>query len=178
MKKENIYTTSFSDYLKEKNGKFVAFISSNQYAIEIEKDFSHEGMRNDLVKKTRPNIKLDNWGNAIDPNDDYRNDTIVLLGSPSEVWIEFPLKQMLNIEQYKCLCDILTNIDSYNKESSSKYAIHAYGFGMIEIEAKDYTNSIKELINRLTNKSSAVYEQCYRVLMNPLQLAITLSLSL
>lgn len=145
------YTTHFSDYLKENKGKFVAIISPNQYAIEINKDFSHEGMRSDLIRRTRPNMKMDNWGNAIDPNDDYRNDTIVLLGSPGEIWIEFPLREKLNTNQYNSLCDILNEINNFNRNTTGqKYMVNAYGFGIIEIEAKDYQNNIPELINKLS----------------------------
>ena len=147
----NQYATSFTDYLKENKGKFVAIISPNQYAIEINKDFSHEGMRSDLIRRTRPNMKMDNWGNAIDPNDDYKNDTIVLLGSPGEIWIEFPLREKLNTNQYNSLCNILNEINNFNQNNTGqKYMVNAYGFGIIEIEAKDYQDNIPKLINKLS----------------------------
>ncbi len=144
----NQYATNFTNYLNENKGNFVAIISPKQYAIEINKDFSHEGMRTDLRRKTRPNMKLDKWGNAINPNDDYRNDTIVLLGFPGEIWIEFPLIEMLNANQYKCLYDILNEINNFNQHTAGqKYMVTAYGFGIIEIEAKDYQDNILELID-------------------------------
>ena len=150
---DNQYTTSFTDYLRKNSGKFVAIISPQQYAIEIEKDFSHEGMLADLIKRTRPDMKMDSWGNALDPNNDFKNDTITVLGYPGYVQIELPLKQLLSFGQYKYLHDILNAIREYNKQTDKdfgqKYDVLAFGFGLIDIEAKYYKDNISELINKI-----------------------------
>ena len=149
----NEYALHFSDYLKQNRGKFVGIISPNQYAMEVDKNLAHEGMVSDLIKKTRPNLQMDTWGNALDPDNDYRNDTIVVLGYPGYMQIELPLKQMLNSNQYKYLYDILKAVKKFNSEqmenADNKYEVLAFGFGVVEVEAKYYKDDLDDLINKL-----------------------------
>lgn len=150
----NQYATSFADYLNKNNGKVVAIVSPNQYAVEIDKYVSHEDMILDLVRRTRPNMKMDNWGNAIDPNDDYRNDTVLILGHPGYIQIELPLREKLNYNQYNCLCNILTAIQDMNISIDKtgigkKYELLVFGFGMLEVAPRNYQDEIPSLINQL-----------------------------
>lgn len=147
------YTTHFSNYLKENKGKFVAVITPRQYAIEIDKHFSHEEMLSDLVSKIRPNMKMDEWGNALDSNEDYRNDTVTILGYPGYMQIEYPLRELITPQQYSYLRNILVAIREYNKHvdetTGTKYEILAFGFGFVDLEAQYYKDNIDELINKI-----------------------------
>ena len=108
---ENNYSLPFENYIENANkyGKFAMVITKSQYAIEVNK-LTHEEMAADLIKKTRPDIKIDVWGNALNPEESYDNGNILILGYPNYVLIELPKEEMLSNEQFKCLKNILLDI--------------------------------------------------------------------
>ena len=88
MENYNEYATPFSEYLKNGREKFSCVITKSQYTIEIGKIYTHEGMVKDLIQKTRPDIEIDNWGNALNENESYINSNIIIVGYPGYTLIE------------------------------------------------------------------------------------------
>ena len=86
------YSKTFSEYMKKPYGKFAIVITKNQYAAEFDGPV-HEWMVCDLIKKTRPDIETDSWGNAINKEESYENGNIIVLGYPGYLSIELPRKE-------------------------------------------------------------------------------------
>lgn len=153
---ENMYELPFSEYIKYANAynKFAMVITKSQYAIEVN-HLTHEEMIADLMKKTRPDIETDNWGNALNPSECYNNGNVVVAGYPNYVLVELPREEMLSNEQFECLKNILLEIKKYNDNNKEKgyginYVLNVYGVGNINIEYADYQNKIDELLNQLS----------------------------
>lgn len=154
---ENMYEIPFSDYIEHANSynKFAIVITKSQYAIEVN-GLTHEEMIADLIKKTRPDIKTDGWGNALNPDETYNNGNIVIAGYENYVLVELPRKEMLSNEQFECLKNIFYEVKKYNDSNKEKgyginYQLDVYGVGNIDIEYADYQDKIDELINKLGN---------------------------
>ena len=147
----NDFATPFSEFLESENKKYVIFISRRQYAIEIDKSYAHEYMTKDLVKQTRPDEKIDDFGNPIDPNNAFYNDTIVLLGyrEPFYMQIEFPRRDKITKEQFECLKRIISDVEKHraNHKDDSEFKVFAFGNNNFNLEAKDYTDNLAELID-------------------------------
>ena len=147
----NEFKTPFSEFLKSDNKKYVIFISRRQYAIEIDKSYAHEYMTKDLVKKTRPDEKVDEFGNPVDVNNAFYNDTIVLLGyrEPFYMQIEFPRRDKITKEQFECLKDIISDVEKHraNNKDDSEFTVFAFGNNNFDLEAKNYTYNLDELIS-------------------------------
>lgn len=149
------YSLPFGKYLEIDDGKFAIVITKSQYAIEVG-GFTHEAMIADLIKKTRPDIKIDNWGNAIKKEEAYENGNIIIAGYPKYVQVELPKLELLSNNQFEYLKDILYEIKKYNDNNHIRgygrdYKLMCYGFGNIKVENDYYEDRINELINLLSN---------------------------
>lgn len=153
----NNYSLPFSDYMKNARGKFAIVITKSQYAIVVD-GFTHEGMVADLIKKTRPDIEIDVWGNALNPSESYLNGNVAIVGYPEFVQLELPNSEYLSFEQFECIKNILLDIKKYNDNN------HERGYGrdyelmvfsneyynqLANIETDYYQNKIDELIRQL-----------------------------
>ncbi len=140
---KNRFAIPFSEYISKYNSKFTIVITKNQYAIEIG-GFIHEQMVADLMRRTRPDIKTDSWGRALDEEEAYENSSIIAMGFPGYIGIELPRKEPLSIEQYMYLRDILLEIKKYNDNN------HERGFG---------TDYLLVMINGDIAKVNPLYNQ-------------------
>ena len=154
----NDYTLPFSNYIENmltKLNKFAIVITKSQYAIMTD-GLTHEGMVSKLIKKTRPDIKTDDWGNALNPAESYNNDNIIIMGYPYYMLIALPQEGLLSNEQFEELKNLLLEIKDFNEINKSKgygrnFTIEVYGGTQIKVEYSEYQNKIDELIKILTN---------------------------
>ena len=150
----NNYAMPFSDYLADMHGKFAIAITKRQYAIIVDY-FPHEFIVVDLIKKTRPDIAIDSWGNALDPGESYNNGNLVLLGYPNYVLIRLPQAELLSHDQFECIKNILLEIKSLNEKSSimhygQLFEVHIDSSPLMDIESARYEKRIDELIQKLS----------------------------
>lgn len=157
MEKENNYNLPFSEYLENSynHGKFVGVITKSQYALQTGYVI-HEDMSYDLITKTRPDLEVDEWGNAINNDEAYINSNIMFWGYPGYFLLELPKVEMLSPKQFECLKGVLSDLVKYNNKIDEqgygeKYKIDVYGTGNIKIEYKDYAKNVNELITELEN---------------------------
>lgn len=154
MKKGFDYATNLCEFLNGNYYRFVIVISKNQYAMGIDTALTHEGMLVDLIKRIRPNMEIDGFGNAINKNDSYTNDSIVVMGEKGYMSIQLPNRDRISKEQFDCLTEILYYVKNYNymaecSNNDIKYEIVAFGNDDISLEAKDYSDNIEELLNNI-----------------------------
>ena len=152
---DNNYSLPFSEYLKTLNGKYAIAITKRQYAI-IVGGLIHEGMVVNLIKMTRPDIQIDDWGNPLNLNESYMNGNIMILGGTNYMQIELPQKELLSIEQFEKLKEILLEIKEYNEsickeKNGNPFEVYVFGIGLINISYNIDNGSIDELINILSN---------------------------
>ena len=148
-KEENENTVPFGECLDNTKDKFVAIISRYQYATKVG-GIMHEDMTKKLIESVRPDLKMDSWGNVLDPNQKYTNDSIVIYGQPGYISIELPEKELLSGGQFECLKEVLLAIkDKNNQDYGYKYETVVYGNGIIDIPGEDYGKRIDDLINKL-----------------------------
>ena len=152
---DNTYSLPFSEYIKnaKEYNKFAIAITKCQYAMEVNR-LTHDEMVSDLIKKIRPDIKTDSWGNALNPDESFNNSNIVIVGYPNYVLVELPKNELLSNEQFDCLKNILYEVKKYNEGNKERgyginYELNVYGVGNIAIEFADYQNNVSELIDKL-----------------------------
>ena len=153
--KEFNYSYPFHDYINSPEGKFVAVVTKSQYAIEIG-GFTHEYMLVDLIRKTRPNLEIDCWGNALNPNDSYNNSNAVIYGYPYYVLIDLPKAELLSKNQFECLEKFLLDIKQFNDEAQRrgfgrKYELEIVGSNVVKIETDFYQDKISFLVDQLSH---------------------------
>ena len=158
MKKNIDYSRSFLDYLDymEKPGgnkKFVIVVSRNQYAIEIDNSITHDNMYADLVSNIRPDVRIDNHGNAINEEEKFTNDMAIILGEPGYISFQLP-DNGLTEEQFKCIKEILGYINNYNRNAklegnNKNFIVFAYSNSNNLIKAADYQDNIEDLIAKM-----------------------------
>lgn len=158
---EENYSLTFNEYMENprKYGKYAIVITKSQYAIEVN-EYTHEGMVADLKRKTRPDIKIDCWGNSLDKSKDYMDGNIVIVGYPNYMLVELPKKEYLSDEQFECFKNILYAIKEYNKITKQEYGessfdLIVYGTGNIKIKYDNYKDRIDELIDLLSGYVSS-----------------------
>ena len=149
------YSLPFEDYLQNPSGKFAAVITKSQYAIETG-GLTHEGMVADLIKKTRPDLEIDSWGNALKPSEAYDISNVILLGYPYFLLVELPQRDYLSPEQFEQLKNILLMVKKYNDDNHKRgngrdYELMIYDTDFITLEPGDYQNDIDGLIAQLEN---------------------------
>ena len=148
----NDYIIPFSQYIKNMQGKYAIAITKIQYAMIIG-GLTHEGMAAKLMKSIRPDIKMDDWGNAINPLESYNNGNIMILGYPYYMQIELPHMELLSHEQFEKLKSILLEIKNYNDSNikfGKKFGLLVIGGYLMRIETKEYQDNIDDLINELS----------------------------
>ena len=147
---KNEYASPFSEFLESDSKKYVAFISKRQYVIEIDQSFAHEYMTENLAEITRPNMLMDNFGNPIDKNNSYYNDTIILLGyrDPFYMQIQFPERDKISLEQFNCLKEVLNDVKNHRlkHQDDTEFSVFAFGNENFQIEIKDYKDCLDELL--------------------------------
>lgn len=155
---EGDFSLPFNEYINRSTNynKFVAVITKNQYAIEVN-GFTHEAMTSDLIKRTRPDIKVDVWGNALNPDEAYSNGNIIIAGYPYYILIELPKKTLLSVQQFECLKDVLLDVQAFNKVNKERgygrdFKLECIGSELIKIDTDNsYESRIDELIGYLSN---------------------------
>lgn len=147
---DNKYATDFSSILESNCEKFLIFISRKQYAVICGND-RHSEMCKKLVTKTRPNMKINDNGDPINPDDSFYNDTIVLLGyrQPLYLEIEFPIIGKITREQFICLKEVLDALKKHRlkhqTDSDYNVIVNSPTFG---ITFEDFKNKIDELVEK------------------------------
>ena len=154
MEKNFNYKHSFKEYLNEHREKFVSVITKSQFAM-LTGFLTHDEMSRILINTTRPDIKTDGWGNALDDNQRYTNGNIIMCGYPGYVQVELPHVEMLSKEQYECLKEKIEDVRRYNQKIDEqgygdKYELMVYGVGNIHIDWKDYKDEVDSLLEELS----------------------------
>ncbi len=108
----------------------------------------------DLINKTRPDIKTDSFGNAINPNKSFINSNAVVLGYKGYVQIELPATQLLSFEQFCCLKNILLEFKKYNEKvhqdnNGYDYEVVVFGGEHFNIEPGNHENDIDDVIDKM-----------------------------
>lgn len=150
------YNRSFEQYYDncKKYGKFAAVLTKQQFAMETN-IHTHEDGTKDLIEKTRPDIEIDVWGNAVNEDEKYTNSYAVILGYPGYVQIELPEKEMLSPDQFRVLKEeVLEPIKINNSKVDEcgfgeKTELVVFCNGVVKIHFENFTDKIEELISML-----------------------------
>ena len=149
------FNTPFSEYIKSPDGKLVITITKCQYVFDAEPSGDHALMAVDLIRKIRPDLKIDDWGNAYNRDEDFREHNIFLFGYRNFSLVSLPKSEMLSVEQYNKLEEILLNIKEYNERQSKSYrSIWELFIDAPEnsgIKSGNYETRIDELLEDLKN---------------------------
>lgn len=142
----------FSDYLKSPEGKFVIAITKSQYVFYADTGGDHALMTVDIIKEIRPDLEIDGWGNSYNSDEDFREHNILIFGYKNFSLISLPKKEMLSIEQYEELKQILLNIKEYNEKNPySVWELFIEAPKESNIESDYYETKIDELLTSLEN---------------------------
>lgn len=161
---ENDYSMPFSKCLNQKRSKYLIVITKLQYATFFGGTI-HEYMYTDLVRKIRPDIEIDEWGNPANPSEGFNNEYIVINGYPDALFVELPKEDMLSPEQFEKLKGILLELKEYIKaaKSNANYELYVNDGSKIKLVEYCYTgNDIDALIEKISTyvqEPSMVHEE-------------------
>ncbi len=144
--------TPFIEYLEDPESKYVIAITKSQYVFSANLIGNHTLMTFDIIKRIRPDLKIDECENSYDVAENFREYNILIFGFNHFSLISIPSKEKLSIEQYKELEEILLNIKEYNKKNPNdvwKLFVEAPKKSNIEIGY--YENRIDKLLALLEN---------------------------
>ena len=156
MNKEYDYKMSLKDYFENQYeyGKFAAVITKQQLAVETN-IHTHDAGRIDLIRKTRPDIETDAWGNAFDKNEKYTNSYAIVFGYPGYVLLHLPESEALSPDQFRVLKEeLLEPIKKFNAEIDAKghgrkVKLDVNSTGILKISFEEFGDRIDELISIL-----------------------------
>lgn len=129
MENTDNYSLPFSEYLKKPTRKFAIGITKSQYVIEYGEHTVHRGMIYDIVQRTRPDLSSLNYNIALDG---YFDTNVILCGfsgtshSTGFLQISLPERDLLSVEQFECLRDILLAIKEYNEHCFERDGVQGY----------------------------------------------------
>ena len=153
-------TASFSDYLNNPEGKYVIAITKSQYIFKADiVGEDHAVMAADIIRKIRPDLEIDGWGNSLNNQEDFREHNILIFGYPKYSYISLPEKEMLSPEQYKELEQILLNIKDYNeKKPYNRWGLDVDAPITSNIESGNYETNIDNLLMSLEDYITEDYK--------------------
>ncbi len=159
-------TSPFSDYIDNPDGKYVVTITKSQYVFYADYGNDHALMAAELIRRIRPDIKIDEWGNAYNREEDFRYHNIFIFGYPNYSLVSIPEKEMLSIEQFKELEKILLNIKEHNEsKKNGVWELFIDAPLNTNIESGNYENKIDELLDKLENYITDDYEKPNEVII-------------
>lgn len=159
-------TSPFSDYIDNPDGKYVVTITKSQYVFYADYGNDHALMAAELIRRIRPDIKIDGWGNAYNHEEDFRYHNILIFGYPNYSLVSIPEKEMLSIEQFKELEKILLNIKEHNEsKKNGVWELFIDAPLNTNIESGNYENKIDELLGKLENYITDDYEKPNEVII-------------
>lgn len=159
-------TSPFSDYIDNPDGKYVVTITKSQYVFYADYGNDHALMAAELIRRIRPDIKIDGWGNAYNREEDFRYHNIIIFGYPNYSLVSIPEKEMLSIEQFKELEKILLNIKEHNEsKKNGVWELFIDAPLNTNIESGNYENKIDELLGKLENYITDDYEKPNEVII-------------
>lgn len=167
----NEYNVPFNKFICSTNYKSVIAITKRQCATLVAQGITHDEMRTTLIKKIRPDIKIDCWGNAINPSQSFNNGNLFVLSEPSGTLVELSKQELLSAEQFECLKEILLLIKEYNETIKNRGYGSFYNLIVlnlndnIDIKSGDYEQNIDELITLLGNNITDDYELANEVII-------------
>ena len=159
-------TSPFNDYIDNPDGKYVVTITKSQYVFYADYGNDHALMAAELIRRIRPDLKIDGWGNAYNREEDFRLHNIFIFGYTNYSLVSIPDKEMLSIEQFKELEKILLNIKE-NNENKEKRVWELFIDAPLNtnIESGNYENKIDELLDKLENYITDDYEKPNEVII-------------
>lgn len=159
-------TSPFSDYIDNPDGKYVVTITKSQYVFYADFGNDHALMAAELIRRIRPDMKIDGWGNAYNREEDFRYHNILIFGYPNYSLVSIPEKEMLSIEQFKELEKILLNIKEHNEsKKNGVWELFIDAPLNTNIESGNYENKIDELLDKLENYITDDYEKPNEVII-------------
>lgn len=159
-------TSPFSDYIDNPDGKYVVTITKSQYVFYADFGNDHALMAAELIRRIRPDMKIDEWGNAYNREEDFRYHNILIFGYPNYSLVSIPEKEMLSIEQFKELEKILLNIKEHNEsKKNGVWELFIDAPLNTNIESGNYENKIDELLDKLENYITDDYEKPNEVII-------------
>ena len=149
----------FSDYLKNPEGKFVIAITKSQYVFYAKLRGDHAFMAVDIIREIRPDMVIDEWGNSYNRDEDFRAHNILIFGYDHYSLVSLPSREMLSVEQYKELEQVLFNIKEYNeKNPNNVWELFVDAPEETNIKSGNYETKIDELLMLLENYITDDYE--------------------
>ena len=167
----NEYNVPFNKFICSPNYKSTVAVTKSQSASIVSEGRTHDEMRVTLIKNIRPDIKIDSWGNAINPNESFYNGNLFVLSEPSGTLVELSKQELLSAEQFECLKEILLLIKDYNETIKNRGYGRIYTLTVlnlndnIDIKSGDYEQNIDELITLLGNNITDDYELANEVII-------------
>ncbi len=158
MEDKEEYNLSFDEHIKHNRGKYVIVVTKSQYAIRRDEErriATHNDLIHTLITKTRPDLEVDYWGNALNSNERYTDSNIIIYGKPHYFQMELPKKELLSPKQFEELEKMLNTLKNENKKIDekgygTKYEVKVFGSDLINIDSKkDYDDEIDTLIDNL-----------------------------
>lgn len=151
------YSASFSECLKNPTGKFDIIISKLQCATDIYVSEHYESTYN-MMRRMKPDLRIDRNGETIDKSYSFSDDNIIITGNAKYdrfLTVELPHKELLSINQFNTLANILLEIEKYNnkliQEGETPCKITILDSNIIKIKKDNDSNNILEIIKELKN---------------------------
>ena len=165
----NEFDTPFNEYMKYPDGKYVIAITKCQYVFNAKLDGDHAFMATDLIRAVRPDLEVDDWGNPYNGEENFSEHNVFLVGYNNYSLLSIPEKEMLSIEQYNKIEEILLDIKENNerkiKNGRSIWELFIDAPKNMNLESGNYENRIDEALEALKNYVTENYEKPNEVIV-------------
>ena len=143
-------------YSQNKSVRGVSLITDKQYIFYTQldnSDITHDEIYTKLENEIHPNDKRDGF-KAI------RNNNIHIASVGHELVIYLPDNKLLSLNQYKYLCNMLNEVDRFNKDNNTNILLYASYPRLLNrvIKTRD-VNQFKEKIYSLVTKEFIIDEE-------------------
>lgn len=159
----------FSEYVTSPEGKFVITITKSQYVFKTSLYGDHVDMTVDLIKKIRPDLIIDDWGNAVNREEDFERRNVFLFGYPYYTTICIPRMEMLSPEQYIELETIINEIKNYNlkrkERNQSVWELYIEFPESLGIKCENFENKEDEALDILRRYITEDYKKPNEVII-------------
>ena len=141
----------------------------SQYIFNADISEDHAIMAANLIRKIRPDLKIDVWGNPYNQDEDFREHNIFIFGYKNYALVSIPSREMLSTEQFKKIEEVLLNIKEINEQRKNYggriWELHIIFPKDIKLDSSNYEDKIDEVIEALKNYINDNYEKSNEIII-------------
>lgn len=113
-------TAPFSDFINNPAGnKFVIVITKNQYVFNACSGGDHVYMAAGLIRAINPSLETADTRDVFDLDEKFGEHNVLVFGFPNYTLLAIPEKEMLSVEQFEIIEEMLHNIREKNEKNKN-----------------------------------------------------------